>query len=963
MNHFQKNTYYIFILMILIFALIPINAQSMWNEAAPPQIISVSTADNDPGTVRIVFSMPTHQQAADKGRVVMLKDGEVVFEKPVGKSKADEKKTDFTPSESGLYSFIVYAQKKNEALEHRSEPVDFYFTLPLSKPDFQVRNTGSGEVYISWNEVKEAQSYTVRLIDEQGSVSVHPDISNTDKTVSGLKIGSKYSIQVEAVRNEEVSVSDSIGKTIRAEPEREWFFTYFGQSVKKEFNTFEMLDADNFTFKMSSCLFDDKTGTTLEKGGKFTAFHDGVSFYYTVIDAEEENFTLTATFTIDYINPTADGQEGFGLLVMDSLGEYGVSSVNHYTNSAGIIATKFEETIAGTKYTSKDTLGSRFVTGLTKDTIALGDSGIAQYGKSLSRAFSYDQSSLVKKGDVYRLTLKKDNTGYHTIYEKEIVNEEDIREFTLYGPEKLLELDSEHVYAGFACARGCNITVSDVVMTVTNPDTDPPPQKEPAQLLPLSAKVDSPSSYTEPLYPFIYSSNADGLLVVSTSNGEKVFEKRVTANEDVKEYLILRKGVNSYSAVFTPDPNYKPFENTVIARWDSELKKYDENYSSISTNFTVIYMSFTGEDGKLYVSKKGNVFGKGTKDSPLDLLSAIQYCKPGQTIVLEGGTYTFSKGLVIERGNNGSIMQRKTMQSSDGERAVLDFSYAGGGFVLWGNYWTIENIDICNTDGNVKGLQVAGNRNIIRRVNTYSNGDTGLQISGTSTEPYSKWPKNNLIESCVSYNNCDPAQNNADGFAAKLTCGEGNVFRNCIAYSNIDDGWDLFSKIETGPIGSVLIDRCAAFNNGSLLDGSGNGDGNGFKLGGDGISIKHRIINSYAWNNGAAGLTSNSNPSVIADGCVLYGNKGVNITMYGKGSVEPDYSVKNCISVEGFESDSLPSSLLAVVKNSFIWDGAQSRHKNGSIFSKDDFLSTDMSIIPSIADNGSIDMRGLFKIE
>ncbi|HPX26165.1 MAG TPA: pectate lyase, partial [Treponemataceae bacterium] len=240
---------------------------------------------------------------------------------------------------------------------------------------------------------------------------------------------------------------------------------------------------------------------------------------------------------------------------------------------------------------------------------------------------------------------------------------------------------------------------------------------------------------------------------------------------------------------------------------------------------------------------------------------------------------------------------------------------------------------------------------------------TGLQISGTSTEPYAKWPKNNLIESCVSYNNCDPAQNNADGFAAKLTCGTGNVFRHCIAYSNIDDGWDLFSKIETGPIGSVLIDRCAAFNNGSLLDGSGNGDGNGFKLGGDGISIKHRIINSYAWNNGAAGLTSNSNPSVIADGCVLYGNKGVNITMYGKGSVEPDYSVKNCISVEGFESDSLPSSLLAVVENSFIWDGAQSRHKDGSIFSKDDFLSTDMSLIPFIADNGSIDMRGLFQLK
>jgi hypothetical protein len=51
-----------------------------------------------------------------------------------------------------------------------------------------------------------------------------------------------------------------------------------------------------------------------QKGGKLTAFHDGISYYYTVIDPEKENFELSATFTIDYLNPVADGQEGFGLL-------------------------------------------------------------------------------------------------------------------------------------------------------------------------------------------------------------------------------------------------------------------------------------------------------------------------------------------------------------------------------------------------------------------------------------------------------------------------------------------------------------------------------------------------------------------------------------------------------------------------------------------------------------------------
>ncbi|MCD8188208.1 MAG: hypothetical protein LUD57_06325 [Ruminococcus sp.] len=35
---------------------------------------------------------------------------------------------------------------------------------------------------------------------------------------------------------------------------------------------------------------------------------------------------------------------------------------------------------------------------------------------------------------------------------------------------------------------------------------------------------------------------------------------------------------------------------------------------------------------------------------------------------------------------------------------------------------------------------------------------------------------------------------NADGFAAKLTCGEGNVFDGCMSYNNSDDGWDLSTQ-------------------------------------------------------------------------------------------------------------------------------------------------------------------------
>ncbi len=949
---------------LLLFTSVPfctfLFAQSDWVSVPLPEILTVRILEDNCSTVRVTFNLETTAQTADKGRVVMLKDGIPIAEKPVGKTKSIEKKVDFIPAESGLYTFIVYAQKKNEQTDHASIPVSYEFSLPLEKPLIQIVNKGNGKIHISWNAVKEAQSYSIRIRDEELHEQIFSELQTTEKTIENLTAGKKYSVEVSAVRDGEESFGEPVWKTIREEPDREWNFTYFGQSVKKDYNTFTMLDADNLKFSMTSCSFDQNSGTIIEKGGKFTAFHDGVSFYYTAIEADTENFELSATFTIDYINPSADGQEGFGLLVMDSLGQYGVSSVNHYTNSAGIIATKFEETIGGTKYTSKDTLGARFVTGLTKDNIDSGDSGIASYGKSLSRAFSYDQSSLIKKGDVVRLTLKKDNTGYHTVYEKEFVHEQEVLSFTLYGSDTLLQLDSQHVYAGFVCARGCNITVSDVVMKITDPQTDPPPQKEPPRLLPLEIKVDSPSSYTEPLYPFVYCSNADGFLSLSKSNGETILERKVKAGVDVKEGIILKRGVNFFTAVFTPDKDFSPGENTVMARYDKELEKYVESYNQVTTSFTVTQMSFEGGDGKLYVSTNGSIFGKGTKDSPLDLVSAVQYVKPGQTIVLSGGTYTFSKGLVIERGNSGSILQRKKIQSAEGEKAVLDFSYAGGGFVLWGSWWIIENIDICNTDGNVKGLQIAGNHTIVRRVNAYSCGDTGIQISGTSTEPRQKWPAHNLIEGCVSYNNCDPSQNNADGFAAKLTCGNGNVFRHCIAYSNIDDGWDLFSKIETGAIGEVLIEFCASFNNGSLLDGSGNGDGNGFKLGGDGISVRHRIINSCSWNNGQAGITSNSNPSIEVDSCTVYGNKGVNLTIYGKGTVLPDYIVLNTVSMEGAGGDSLLQGDTALLQNTYLWNGAQSKNEEGKQITKDAFISTDTSLYPSISSKGTLDMKGLF---
>ncbi len=45
---------------------------------------------------------------------------------------------------------------------------------------------------------------------------------------------------------------------------------------------------------------------------------------------------------------------------------------------------------------------------------------------------------------------------------------------------------------------------------------------------------------------------------------------------------------------------------------------------------------------------------------------------------------------------------------------------------------------------------------------------------------------------------------NADGFAAKLTCGEGNVFEDVYHIATLDEGWDLFAKHQLQVLFGVL---------------------------------------------------------------------------------------------------------------------------------------------------------------
>ncbi|MFF5077150.1 family 16 glycoside hydrolase [Actinoplanes sp. NPDC000266] len=269
--------------------------------------------------------------------------------------------------------------------------------------------------------------------------------------------------------------------------------------------------------------------------------------------------------------------------------------------------------------------------------------------------------------------------------------------------------------------------------------------------------------------------------------------------------------------------------------------------------------------GALYVAPNGSASAAGTQDAPTTLASAITRIAAGGTIYVRGGTYAFSQTVTIAPGNNGTSSARKLLTAYPGEVPVLNFAAqaedpANRGLAVNGNYWHVRGIVVERAGDN--GIFVGGSNNIFERTITRFNRDSGLQISRIASDtPNSQWPANNLVLSAESHDNADSDGEDADGFAAKLTVGGGNVFRYAVSHNNIDDGWDLYTKTDTGPIGAVTIEDSLSYANGTLTDGSqaGAGDRNGYKLGGEDIGVNHTIRRNIAYRNGKHGFTYNRN--------------------------------------------------------------------------------------------------------
>ncbi len=361
---------------------------------------------------------------------------------------------------------------------------------------------------------------------------------------------------------------------------------------------------------------------------------------------------------------------------------------------------------------------------------------------------------------------------------------------------------------------------------------------------------------------------------------------------------------------------------------NEKLITADANHRSdvISTALGTVTNRSSGR--KYYVAPNGVNTNDGLSwDTPIDfttiLLREENPLQPGDTVYVKPGTYNIQSGIVVPGTVKGEYNKyirivnayyEKEESGYNGSEKIctLDFSdqsfdSTSRGVEMTGDYIYWYGIDICGAGDN--GLYIGGSYNTIEFSEFYNNRDTGLQLgrSDSGKNSFEQWPSYNLIKNCTSHNNYDNETygENADGFAAKLTVGYGNVFDGCIAYRNSDDGWDLYAKTDSGNIGCVIIYNCVAFENGYLeytqrecnalfskwtgtysedpenpLGANSyftrDGDGNGFKLGGSVMEGDVQLYNCLAFYNRMHGVTDNSNPGYLyIDGVTSVDNSAV----------------------------------------------------------------------------------------
>ena len=600
---------------------------------------------------------------------------------------------------------------------------------------------------------------------------------------------------------------------VSAAEQHVWKAIAFGQSTDLNFSSNVLpekigvndvtIDGKKLTPQDSADL--TKPVTLESRGGKIANSHDGLTFFYTELPTSD-NFELQATVRVEQFGPENGAkpaaQEGAGLLVRDVIGVPRQQPLKE----------GYEEFPA-----ASNLVMNAIMTQDKKDNVrvkmqAITREGISQpwgnAGAGIKKQ-SYKEEIDLSQTPEFRLKLQRTNDGFITAWSpvgSDAWVSQSVPRADLISVQK-----RDHYYVGFFASRNAKITVSDASLTTSAAETVTSKPWQ-AKAMPVVAQLNSAAKSTSEKYRVQARANSDGVFSVRQNEVVIGNDKAVKAGEMYSLPTTLTE-TNAFNLSFTPAQGDTVYQQFTVEKVDG----------------------FTATT--LYAAPDGTANGKGTIASPLDLASAINLLAPGGTLILKAGEYPRSD---IPLSASGHAEQRKTLQAEG--KAVIH------GLLVDASYWNIKGVDI--TD---KSLRIQGSHNLIENVTAYRNDDTGIQISSPDNVGRPLWASDNRVINSESYANVDPGKINADGFAVKMRVGEGNRLENCYSHDNIDDGFDLFNKIEDGANGVVVIENSIARNNTS----------NGFKLGGEGQPVAHEVRNSKAEGNQLDGFTDNFNPGKL----------------------------------------------------------------------------------------------------
>ncbi len=378
-----------------------------------------------------------------------------------------------------------------------------------------------------------------------------------------------------------------------------------------------------------------------------------------------------------------------------------------------------------------------------------------------------------------------------------------------------------------------------------------------------------------------------------------------------------------------------------------------------------------------YASPSGT--GNGNSYStPCSFSNGLKKLKnAGDTLYLLSGQYNLGNTAINNlNGQSGKyivIAGYEGINTKGSYDAILDFrntAYGTRGLQVKNcTYLHIKNLTLRYSGKN--NLYNEGSYCLFENLDIYGSADTGCQMKNGG---------NNIIKNVDSHDNFDYEHlnssgqadfgGNADGFADKQFTGAGNHYIGCRAWNNSDDGWDFFQRISSS---NTILENCICIANGapyydmrnhpryntdkdwfdskvgtsmtdrynqtitiSLEKYPNQGNGNGFKMGGDGTAHNIEIHHCLSLENYARGFDQNNNNGTMwVYNCTAFNNA----YNYGFTTKFGTNYLRNCISLSSKGTDSYKSqSVAANDHNTWL---------NGYSCSAADFLSTDTTGILS----------------